>query len=436
MIGAIGVVLSLNDPKWGRGDSDQNNSNDSGPRPDGSRRPSDGPPDLDQLWRDLNRRLSGLFGKRSNGGDKGPRFPGGSGGMQPTGKGAGVGVGLVVLVAALIWAASGFYIVPEGQQAVIQTFGKLSGMSSRAGFQWRLPYPIQSHELVNVSTVRTVEVGYRGNARSKMLQESLMLTDDENIIDIQFAVQYRIREDGAADFIFTNRTPEDTVKQAAETSMREVVGKKTMDSIIYESRADVALDVQKLMQSILDRYKTGVLITSVAIQNAQPPEQVQAAFDDAVKAGQDRERQINEGQAYANDVIPRARGAASRLLQEAEGYRQRVIETATGDASRFRAVLAEYNKAPGVTRDRLYIETMQQILQNTSKIMIDTKNSNPMLYMPLDQILRQNAVDMSARTQQQSSAGSSAPAAQSDSTTVPADVRTRDALRSRDRDAR
>ncbi len=435
MIGAIGVVLSLNDPRWGRGDGDQNN-NDSGSRPDGSQRPSDGPPDLDQLWRDLNRKISNMFGR---GGRDGGRPPtGGGNGMQPGAKGAGIGVGLVVIVAALIWLASGFYIVPEGQQAVILTFGKGVGTSTRSGFQWRLPYPIQNHELVNISTVRTVEIGYRGNARSKMLQESLMLTDDENIIDIQFAVQYRIREDGAEDFVFKNQQPEEAVKQAAETAMREVVGKKTMDSIIYESRADVAIDVQKLMQTILDRYRTGVLVTSVAIQNAQPPEQVQAAFNDAVKAGQDRERQINEGQAYANDVIPKARGAASRLIQEAEGYRQRVIDSATGDASRFRAVLAEYNKAPGVTRDRMYIDTMREIFQNTTKVMVDTKNANPMLYMPLDQLIKQSAADAAAaRSTPPAATSSAAPAAPTEPVTaMPSDSRGRDTSRSRDRDAR
>lgn len=432
MIGAIGVALSLNDPKWGRGDADSGNP--SAQQGDGQRRPgSDGPPDLDQLWRDFNRKLSGMFGGKGNGGD-GPRFPVGGG----AGKGAGIGVGVLAIIVALVWGASGFFIVPEGQQAVIQTFGKFSGISTRAGLQWRLPYPIQSYELVNISTVRTVEVGYRGNARSKMLQEALMLTDDENIIDIQFAVQYRIREDGAADFVFTNRAPEEAVKQAAETSMREIVGKKTMDSIIYESRADVAMDVQRLMQSILDRYKSGVLITSVAIQSAQPPEQVQAAFDDAVKAGQDRERQINEGQAYANEVIPKARGAASRLLQEAEGYKQRVVETAVGDAARFKAVLAEYSKAPAVTRDRLYIDTMQQILEKSSKVLVDTKNASPMLYMPLDQLLRQNGAEGGGRaptaaTPVGPTAGTTDASA---ATAVSPDARARETLRSRDRDSR
>jgi membrane protease subunit HflK len=378
-------TLSSNEPDWGRGDKDQGTN--------GSRKPQgDGPPDLEEAWRDFNKKLSGMFGKTSSGG---AQRPSGDSGAPFSGKGAGYGAGLVAALALLLWLATGLYIVPEGQQAVVLKFGKLDGVVSTAGPSYRLPYPIGAHELVNVQSVRSVEIGYRGNSRSKIPQEALMLTDDENIIDIQFAVQYRIREDGAASFVFENKNPEDTVKLAAETSMRAVIGGKTMDSIL-ESRAEVALAVQKTMQEILDRYKTGVLVTSVSIQNAQPPEQVQAAFEDANRAQQDRERQINEGKAYANDVIPKASGTAARLLQEADGYKRRVIESATGDASRFKAILTEYNKAPGVTRDRMYIETMQQIYQNTTKVMVDTKSASPLLYMPLDQLLKQSS-DPAAR---------------------------------------
>jgi len=220
-----------------------------------------------------------------------------------------------------------------------------------------------------------------------VLKESLMLTDDENIVDLQFAVQYLIKD--ARDWSFMNRRPEDTAMQAAETAMREIIGKSRMDEILYESREAIAIKARQLMQQILDRYKTGVQVSTITIQNAQPPEQVQAAFDDAVKAGQDRERQKNEGQAYANDVIPRARGAASRLAQEADGYRQRVIASAEGDASRFKQVLAEYSKAPAVTRERIYIETMQQILSTTSKIMLDYKGGGNLLYLPLDKLMQQ-----------------------------------------------
>ncbi|MEN3291864.1 MAG: modulator of FtsH protease HflK, partial [Burkholderiales bacterium] len=260
-----------------------------------------------------------------------------------------------------------------------------------AGFNWRWPYPIQSHEVVNVSQVRTVEVGYRSSFKNKQAKESLMLTDDENIIDIQFAVQYKLKS--AAEWVFNNRDQEETVRQVAETAIREIVGRNKMDFVLYEGREKVALDVNQLMQQIVDRYKSGVQITNVTMQNVQPPEQVQAAFDDAVKAGQDRERQKNEGQAYANDVIPRARGAASRLLQESEAYRSRVVANAQGDASRFKQVLVEYQKAPAVTRDRMYLEAMQQIFSNTTKVMVDSKSGNNLLYLPLDKLISQAAAN-------------------------------------------
>ena len=216
-------------------------------------------------------------------------------------------------------------------------------------------YPIESHELVNISGVRTLEVGYRGSEKNKVLKEALMLTDDENIINIQFAVQYILKD--PVEYVFSNRTPDEAVMQAAETAIREIVGKNKMDFVLYEGREQIAVKASALMQDILDRYKTGILISKVTMQNAQPPEQVQAAFDDAVKAGQDRERQKNEGQAYANDVIPKARGTAARLMQEADGYKQRLIATAEGDASRFRQINTEYAKAPEVTRSRMYLET-------------------------------------------------------------------------------
>jgi membrane protease subunit HflK len=229
--------------------------------------------------------------------------------------------------------------------------------------------------------------------RNKQPREALILTDDENIIDIQFAVQYKLKN--AAAWIFNNRDQEDLVRQVAETSIREIVGRSKMDFVLYEGREKVAVDVGQLMQQILDRYQSGVQITNVTMQAVQPPEQVQTAFDDAVKAGQDRERQKNEGQAYANDVIPKARGAASRLLQEAEAYRARVIANAEGDAARFKQVLVEYQKAPAVTRDRMYIETMQQIFANTSKVLIDSKNGNNLLNLPLDKLITQAAADSS-----------------------------------------
>jgi modulator of FtsH protease HflK len=287
---------------------------------------------------------------------------------------------------------------------------------------------VQSSELVDILSLRKVEVGTRG--RPERLKEALMLTDDENIVEIQFEVQYRIKDEGARDYLFNNRNPTAAVTQAAESAMREVLGRKKMDSVLYEGRSEIATEVRKRMQEMLDRYGTGVLVSAVAIQNAQPPEQVQAAFDDAVKAGQDRERQINEGQAYANDVVPKARGAASRLMQESEGYRTRIVQSAEGDASRFRQILNEYQKAPAVTRDRMYLDAMQQVFSNTTKVMVDSRNNNQLLYLPFDKLMQQATQDAMAapRVAPSNPAQEAAPATN--------DGRTRDTLRSREREAR
>jgi membrane protease subunit HflK len=422
----IGLKFSLNDPRWGRGsqDGNQNHNQD-------SKKPGDGPPDLDQLWRDFNQRLNRLFGNKG-GGDSG------GGGFTPDMRGAGIGITVIGVIVLFLWLVSGFFIVQEGQTGVVLTFGKYSHMTP-AGFNWRWPYPIQSHEIVNVSQVRTVEVGYRSSIRNKQPKEALMLTEDENIIDIQFAVQYKLKN--ASEWVFSNRDPEDTVKQVAESSIREIVGKSKMDFVLYEGREKVALDVSQLMQQIADRYNTGVQITNVTMQGVQPPEQVQAAFDDAVKAGQDRERQKNEGQAYANDVIPRARGAASRLLQEAEAYRARVMANAQGDASRFKHVLAEYQKAPAVTRDRMYLDTMQQIFANTTKVMVDTKSGSNLLYLPLDKLIAQSVASETANAKQNNAAPAGSAAVPPDplpslETQRSKDSRSRENRDTRDREAR
>lgn len=367
--------MSLNDHGWG-------NQPGGGKRGGGNQ----GPPDLEELWRDFNRRLSGLFGNKgggSSGGgggdDAGNRMPS----ISP--KQFGGGIGIILMLVAVVWLGSSFYIVDASQRGVVLQFGRFHE-TTEPGLRWRLPWPIQSNEIVNVTGVRTVEVGYRGSDKNKVLKEALMLTDDENIVNVQFAVQYLLSDPRA--YLFNNRHPDDTVMQAAETAIREVVGKNKMDFVLYEGRDQIAANTQKLIQDILDRYKTGILVRSVNMQSTQPPEQVQAAFDDAVKAGQDRERQKNEGQAYANDVIPRARGAASRLMEEATGYRQRIIVTAEGDASRFKQILAEYSKAPEVTRSRMYLETVQQVYANTSKVMLDAKGSGNLLYLPLDKLMQ------------------------------------------------
>lgn len=425
LIKKIGLKFSLNDPRWGRGSQDNGqNQNQDG------KRPNDGPPDLDQLWREFNQRLNRLFGNKGGRGD---------GGFSPDMRGAGIGVGMIAAIIVFLWLVSGFFIVQEGQTGVVLTFGKYSHMSP-AGFNWRWPYPVQSHEIVNVSQVRTVEVGYRSNVKNKQAKEALMLTDDENIIDIQFAVQYKLKN--ASDWVFNNRDQEEMVRQVAETAIREIVGRNKMDFVLYEGREKVAFDVAQLMQQTVDRYKAGVQITNVTMQGVQPPEQVQAAFDDAVKAGQDRERQKNEGQAYANDVIPRARGAASRLMQEAEAYRARVIANAQGDASRFKQVLAEYQKAPAVTRDRMYLETMQQIFANTTKVMVDSKSGNNLLYLPLDKLIAQVASDSSigkspaASVPPSSAANPANESLQSMDSQRQKDSRSRDFRESRERETR
>jgi membrane protease subunit HflK len=381
----LSKIFNLNDPGWGRGQGGNGSEPPKRP-PQGN-----GPPDLDQVWRDVSNRLSALFG-RGNGGGSRPNPSPGMGG--PTPRQSKIGLGVIVAGAIALWLGSGFFIVQEGQVAVLTQFGKYKS-TAQAGFQWRIPGPIQAHEMVNISQLRTFEVGFRGNARNRVLPEALMLTEDENIVDVQFVVQYRLRADGAPDYIFKTKDPDESVRQTAQAAMREVVGKRPMDKVLYEERAAIAVDVQKLMQQILDRYKTGIQVSSIAIQNVQPPEQVQAAFDDAVKAGQDLDRQKNEGQAYSNQVVPMAAGQASRMLEQAEGYRARVVGTATGDAARFGSVLAEYDKAPQVIRERMYLETMQQMFANASKVLIDTKGSNNMLYLPLDKITQQAAQDPS-----------------------------------------
>ena len=380
LIRRLGVKLSLNDPRWGHRPEGDNKQQE-------SKRPGEGPPDLDQMWRDFNLRLNRLFGKNTGGNE-------GGGGYRPDMKGAGITAGVVGAIVLFIWLASGAFIVQEGQVGVVTTFGKLSHTTG-AGFNWRWPTPFQAHELVNVSQVRTAEVGYRGSVRSKNTRESLMLTDDENIIDIQFAVQYTLKDPVA--WIFNNRDhDDDSIRQIAETAIREVVGKSKMDFVLYEGREKVAIDTHKLMQQIADRYNLGAQITNVTMQSVQPPEQVQSAFDDAVKAGQDRQRARSEGEAYANTVIPSSRGNAIRLTQEAEAYRAMVTENATGNAARFTQVLTEYQKAPGVTRDRMYLDTMQQIFSSATKVMVDVKSGSNLLYLPLDKLIAQTAANDAA----------------------------------------
>jgi membrane protease subunit HflK len=414
----------------------EQNAQDRGGRGGDGRGPRrDGDEDIDRLWKEFSDMLQGMLGggRRPNrqeelrrklksrddfsgedsdddngndrwepprggdrsGSDSGSGSGGGmSGGIfggtwprapKPSARSRRIGLWTVLAAAVLVWGASGFYIVPEGQSGVVTTFGRYTETTS-PGFRWHLPLPIQDADIVDVSSVRTAEIGFPG--RSDRLREALMLTDDENIVDVQFTVQYRIKPGlGARDYLFRCRKPDLTVTQAAESAMREVVGRKLMDSVLFESKAEIAEDVKKSMQTMLDRYQSGIEVMSVAIQNAQPPQQVQAAFNDAVKAGQDRERSINLGEAYRNAIIPKAEGTAARLKEEAAGYQARIVETARGDADRFSALYEEYKKAPEVTRDRLYIDTIRSVLTNVSKIYVDAKEGNNMLYLPLEKIV-------------------------------------------------
>jgi modulator of FtsH protease HflK len=390
---------------------------------------NEGPPDLDELWRDFNRKLSGLFGGR--GGGTPPGRGDGPGNFQPDMRSAGIGLGLIGAVVVLGWLGSGFFIVQEGQQAVVTSFGKYSHTVD-AGFQWRFPYPFQAHEAVSVTQLRSVEVGRNTVVPATGLRESSMLTDDENIVDIRFTVQYRLSD--ARSYLFENRNPDEAVVQASESAVREIVGRSKVDSVLYEQRDAIAADLVKSVQAQIDRLKAGIIIANVNLQNVQVPDSVQAAFNDAVKAGADRDRFKNEGQAYASDVVPKAKGAASRLQEEAEGYRSRVVAQAEGDAQRFRSVLTEYQKAPAVTRDRLYLETMQQVYSNVTKLMIDSRSGSNLLYLPIDRLLQQGGAAGPAGG---APALSVVPApTETQSAAAGTDVRSRDGARTRDREGR
>ncbi|KIA80731.1 FtsH protease activity modulator HflK [Chromobacterium amazonense] len=401
--------------------------------PNRGRNGQNGPPDLDEVFRDLNRKLSRLLGGKSgNGGPNNPMGQGGrpgSGMSPPSFKG---GAAAVIGVLAALWLASGFYVVDAREAGVVLQLGSFNRLTE-PGLQWHAPYPFEKAEIVNLTELRSVEVGYRGSAQNRVPEESLMLTEDQNIIDVQLSVQYDIKD--ARAFLFNNaareRDGKDLVKQAAETAIREVVGRNKVDFVLNEGRAQIAADARKLIQEVLDRYQAGIRIAKVNINDVQPPQQVLAAFDDAVKAGQDKDKLLNEGMAYANEVVPKAKGMASRLVQEAEAYQQQVVERAEGDAQRFKQVLPEYNKAPKVMRDRMYLDMMQQIMHNSSKVLVDQKGGNSLLYLPLDKLVQMTAPGAAAPAPAQPSA-SPAPAAPAQPANPPAAKNGRDTSRGRD----
>lgn len=372
--------MSQNDPQQGGGNK------------------NDGPPDLDEIIRGIKAKLSGFFGGAENTPDVSSAPPSGS--PRNTGKAAGAGVAVILTVLLVLWASSGFFIVNEQENAVISRFGRYTGQPvNKSGLHWRMPWPIESHEKRNMTEIRSLKAGASGK------DETMMLTKDLNVVDMQFEVQYNLKS--VDDFVFNNyfkdRDAADVIRQTAEAAIREVVGSNEVDDILYKSRNKIAEDARGILQSLLDQYKMGVSVTALNIV-AQPPEQVQAAFADAVAAKADAERLTLEGTAYMNDVIPKASGVAARLSQEAEGYRQQVVSRAEGDASRFKQVLTEYAKAPQVTRDRMYLDAMQQVYQNTTKVLVDQKAGNNLLYLPLDKLVQMTAQNSQAAAEVQPAA--------------------------------
>ena len=358
--------MSWNEPGGGKKD------------PWSGRASNDDAPELDEAIRALQMKLEKIFGGGNNGGgENGDGFSGNS--LK--------GLGLLAAGAGIIWGLSGFYIVDEGNHGVETRFGKYIG-TTQAGLNWHLPAPIEQVALVNVKQQRFIEVGYRSNGSGDLAnggsvpKEALMLTKDENYVDVRLAVQYQVKD--AKAFIFNVTNPAATLKHVTESAQRGVIGGSTMDFVLTEGRGEIVAQIKKEIQEVMDSYNSGVQVTSVNLQDAQPPEQVQNAFADAIKAREDEQRLINEAQAYANDVIPKARGAAARKIQEAEGYKEQVLAQAQGETSRFSQLLTEYTKAPEITRKRLYIDAMESVLSNTNNVIVDVKNGSNVMYLPLD----------------------------------------------------
>ena len=386
----------------------------------------EGPPDLEEMWRDFTRKLSSFFGLGKRGGDPGNGF-------QPDARSAGVGVGLIVAIVVVVWLFSGSFIVQEGQKAVVTTFGRYSHTVD-AGWGWRWPYPIQANETVNFTQTTTVEIGATSGSSSSGLRDSAMLTQDENIVDVRFSVQYSLKD--ARAYLFENNNPKAAVTQAAESAVREIVGVSRIDSVLYEQRAALTVALIKSIQQQLDTLNAGILVVNVNIEGVNPPDQVQQAFSDAVKAGVDREALKNEGQAYANRVIPAAQGDAARLRENALGYKARIVNAAQGDADRFKAIYAEYQKAPGVTRDRMYIDAMQEVYANVTKVMVDTHGGTNLIQLPLDKLTQAssgNAAPAAAPAQADTSAAAAATVTVTPNDPTANDPRSRDTSRDRGR---
>jgi modulator of FtsH protease HflK len=375
------AILSLNDPRWGRGDGN-------GQRTDEPRRPpgkngnngnngggqGDGPPDLDEMWRDFNRRLSTFFGRKGKG-------PGGLGPRPDNGHGARIGVGIVLGVLIAIYVGSGVFVIQEGEAGVVLRFGQYRQTVGQ-GVHWRLPYPFETYEAVNVGQIRTVEIGRNNLVRPANVRDASVLTRDGDILDVRFTVQYQVKQ--PTDYLFRSADPDLTVTQAAQAAVRTVAGARSTSDLLYADREPLRSQLADTIQHALDTYKTGLGVTGVTIQSVQVPEQVQAAFDDVTRARQDREHAKRDAQAYADQLLPRAQADAARLIDDAKAYSDRVVAQAQGDAQRFLPVYEQYAKAPAVVRQRMYMETMQHIYSTATKVFVDSKSGSSVINLPAE----------------------------------------------------
>jgi modulator of FtsH protease HflK len=390
------ALLSMNDPRWGRGEGNGDRQ-----RPNDPKRPpkdGEGPPDLDEMWRDFNRRLSRIFGRKG----------GGTGGGRPdNGRGARIGVGIVIGVLIAIYLGSGVFVVQDGQAAVVMQFGKYRYTAGQ-GVHWRLPYPFEAHEFVNIGQIRQVEIGRNNVVRLANVKDASMLTHDADIVDVRFAVQYQVRK--PTDYLFRSVDPDQSVMQAAQAAVRGIVGAHSTSEILDQDREAIRQQLMETIQQSLDENQSGLAVTGVTIQGVQVPEQVQAAFDDAAKVHQENERAKRDAETYVADLLPRAEADVARQIEEAKAYSEKTVAQAQGDAERFRQVYEQYAKAPAAVRMRMYLETMQQIYSTTTKVFVDSKNGNNVMYLPLDKLVeqtRQRVADTAAGTA--GAAGAAAP---------------------------
>jgi membrane protease subunit HflK len=343
-----------------------------------------GPPDLDEVVRKLQERLGGLFGgKKPAPGGTG----GGGGGIGGPGGLSGRSLGIIAAILVVVWLASGIYIIEPAERGVVMRFGAYVDMTE-PGPHWHIPFPVETVETVNVDEIST------------FTHNAAMLTQDENIVDVELTVQSRIQD--AADYLFQDQAPQKTLRDVTETVVRKTIGESKLDFILTEGRSAVAATIQERVQGLINQYKTGLEVTSINMQPAKPPDQVKEAFDDAIKAREDKERLENKAEAYANEIVPQARGEAARVEADSKAYRDKVIASAEGESSRFLAILTEYSKAPAVTRERLYLETMEQVLGENNKVLLDVQEGSSLMYLPLDQLMKQRGSSKEPSNQQTS----------------------------------